>query len=254
MVSHYVLLTLLFSAAYLLFPLGTLAAVLSPRQVTNVPLSISWGPAGNVYLDTKLVHCGPYPIALYGRSPPFKVDAIAWGRNLTWLPDVPKKTGLVMRITDAEGRVAFSEKKEVKDGQENKWMCKLTKAGRKKEALDIVTFVFSIASLFIILVLLGACCCKKKPPAELAAPQNYALHDVQHVVPMREPDLEAAIPPPIAPTVETAVAKGLAAHDAAMSAGHCACCSHHGHDAAPPPPFSSLAPLVDRPVPQPWSA
>ncbi|BGP14424.1 hypothetical protein JCM10213_004547 [Rhodosporidiobolus nylandii] len=147
-------------------PVASAAPILKPRGVAST-LSIDWGKAGNIYLSTKDYDCGPYPMTLYGRSPPFAVDAVAsptnqtlieslgggWpAGNLSFVVDLAKGTEFVMKITDADGNVAFSEEKVVKDGASGKWLCNPTASGKKKEDLAIMAIWLGCFSPFILLI------------------------------------------------------------------------------------------------------
>ncbi|GAA5891426.1 hypothetical protein JCM6882_004690 [Rhodosporidiobolus microsporus] len=147
------------------------AAPLSLRGVASY-LSADWGDAGNIYLSTKLYTCGPYPLALYGRAGPFTVDVLEYTNrtvlaslgggwpagNLSYIPDQPKGTWILMRVTDSEGNVAYTSDKKVKDGKYDKWLCRATKEGKHEELLHNVKVGMGIAAPFIFIGLLALLC------------------------------------------------------------------------------------------------
>ncbi|GAA6028019.1 hypothetical protein JCM8097_001833 [Rhodosporidiobolus ruineniae] len=156
------------------------AAPLHPRQVvganTTAP-SLVWSGfnhnlPGNIYVSNKDYTCGPYTVEVSGVKEPYTLDVVLandvravlvpLGANFTgssfrYIPNVPVGTAFLLRLTDAEGKVAYSTQKTVQQvAEDGKWGCKDTAHGKRKK-LEVMAILLGgiFGGPIALMVLLG---------------------------------------------------------------------------------------------------
>ncbi|GAA5891352.1 hypothetical protein JCM6882_004667 [Rhodosporidiobolus microsporus] len=144
------------------------------------PVAIVFNPfSPTINLSTKSYDC-TYNATLYGRASPFRVDVVRYpfdptslsgqvvlavvaekaeAGNVSWVPQLTEGQDVVVRVTDSQGNVAYSERQSVKDAHREDANCKFTPYGKHKKRKDdlsttiIVSSVWSFFAFVLVLLL-----------------------------------------------------------------------------------------------------